>query len=218
MDADDTDLKMQTLVPGTFVALGATMVLMAAVPAAFWFGDVGLLPWSDELRWEELRSQSTQPAAGSLSSDHVSLDRRGCFGPCPTYSVSVFASGRIEFHGLSFVCAKGIQSAQIGGDVANELLGDLESAGFFALTWTPGALIADAPSATTTLVRDGRTHRTERNHGDPHAPRILRRMEQVIDEVAGTARWLPRRIGRDLVCEFADGSRKRVYDLEYPEN
>ncbi len=216
MEADDTDLKIQTLVPRAFVVLGATLVLMAAVPAAFWFNEVGLLPWSAELRWENLRSQSTQPTAGSLSTDQVSLYRQGCFGPCPIYTVSVFASGRIEFEGSAFVCAKGLQSAQIERDVANKLLGDLESAGFFALTWTPGALIADAPSATTTLVRQGRTHRTERNHGDPHAPRILRRMEKVIDEIAGTARWLPIRIDGELICEFADGSRKRVYDLEYP--
>jgi len=216
MEADDTDLKIQTLFPRTFVVIGATLVLMAAVPAAFWFADVALLPWSDELRWEELRSRSTQSAAGSRPGDHVSLLRQGCFGLCPIYTVSVFASGQIEFNGLAFTCAKGKQSAQIERDVANELLGDLEDAGFFALAWARGALIADAPSATTTLVRNGRTHRTERNHGDPLAPRVLRRMEQVIDEVSGTARWLPRRIGRELVCEFADGSRKRVHDLEYP--
>jgi hypothetical protein len=42
-------------------------------------------------------------------------------------------------------------------------------------------------------------------------------MENAIDEVAGSARWLPRRAGHDLNCEFPDGSRQRPYDLEFPK-
>jgi hypothetical protein len=47
---------------------------------------------------------------------------------------------------------------------------------------------------------------------------LLINMQSAIDDVAGSGRWLPQRIGRDLICELPDGSRKRVYDLEYPES
>lgn len=43
-------------------------------------------------------------------------------------------------------------------------------------------------------------------------------MERAVDEVAGTARWLPRRIGQELFCDFPDGSRKRIYDVEFPKD
>lgn len=214
MDTESPDSEPQTLPTSTFVLLGATLALMGAVPAAFWLADSGLLPWSSEWQWTQLRREVTPSPSEFAEEDFVSLERQGCFGFCPVYEVRVFASGYVRFTGISFVCAKGLQVAQIEPALAGDLLHDLAAAGFAELTWTQGSLIADASSASVTLSRGDSRHRLENSHGDPNAPRVLRRMERAIDEVAGTQRWLPRYVGHDKVCELPDGSRRPIQELE----
>jgi Domain of unknown function (DUF6438) len=217
MNPSEPDPAPPMLAPATFVVLGATLALMAMVPAALWFAETGLLPWSRELHWLEQRQRIEPPASRFEAGDFVSLQREGCFGACPVYEIRVFETGRVQFTGIAFVCAKGVHETQIDAALSRDLLGDLLGGGLLELTWEPGALIADAPSAYITWSRGQASHRIERHHGDPRAPRLLVSMERAIDEVAGSDRWLPKRIGGDLICEFPDGSRKRLYDLEFPK-
>jgi hypothetical protein len=201
--------------PAGFMVLGATLTLLAAVPLAFWLADAELLPWASELRWNQLRQGVT--AAPMADDDQVILERAGCFGACPVYEVRIYATGLVQFTGVSFVCEKGAHTAQIDPVLARDLLSDLNGGGFRELAWNTGALLADAPSTFTTLVRGGHSLRLERLFADTNAPRLLVRMEETIDTVAGSARWRAKRIGRDWFCDRPDGSQVRLYDLEHPK-
>jgi hypothetical protein len=198
------------LAPSTFVILGATLACIGLVPAAFWLADESLLPWAEELRWDQLRSTENAPEPGDGS---VELWRTGCFDSCPSYSVKVDASGRVDFYGMAYTCESGARSAEISPAIARELISDIAEAGFFDLSWNQGNYIADASDSTIEL-RHGGQRRSLPNIGmDSNAPRLLRKISGAIDSVAGTQRWLPFRemeaggAGRERFCRLPDGSR-----------
>ncbi|HVZ31577.1 MAG TPA: DUF6438 domain-containing protein, partial [Polyangiaceae bacterium] len=60
------------------------------------------------------------PAAGTPidAGTLVTLDRSLCFGPCPSYFLSIAGDGTVTYQGRSYVNVKGSASAQIAsGDV-----------------------------------------------------------------------------------------------------
>jgi hypothetical protein len=193
------------LTPGVFVVLAAVLACMAAVPAAFWLADESLLPWAEELRWDKLRAADDRgraPAPGS-----VELTRSGCFGSCPIYSVRLSTTGRVEFEGVAFVCAEGVQSATIPAAQARELIADIADAGFFDIAWNQGGFIADASDSAVVLQYLGRRRSLPNIDADSNSPRLLRRIAREIDEVSGTRRWLPRLEHGRRIC--ADGAAPR---------
>jgi hypothetical protein len=202
------------LAPCVFTILSASLVCLALVPAAYWLADESLLPWPEEFRWEQLRAHQREAAVPVSGS--VQLIRTGCFGPCASYSVTVHTTGQVDFHGYEFVCQPGKHSARIPGAAATELVADIAEAGFLDPSWNKGNYIADATDLTVTLVYGDRSRSLPHIDAESNSPRLLRTVGAAIDEVAGTSRWLPRRIERDLVCEFADGSRKHFYDMQFP--
>jgi hypothetical protein len=199
------------LAPGVFAVLAANLVCLSLVPAAYWLADESLLPWPEEYRWVQLRARQREasvPVTGS-----VQLVRTGCFGPCASYSVTVHTTGQVDFHGYEFVCQPGKHSARIPASAATELVTDIAEAGFLETSWNKGNYIADAMDLTVTLVYGDRSRSLPHIDAESNSPRLLRAVGAAIDEVAGTSRWLPRRIEGDLVCEFGDGTRSLIHDM-----
>jgi hypothetical protein len=211
MDHGHSETGLQTLSASVFVSLAASLTLIALVPAAFWLADHSLLPWQEDLRWTRLRAQLHAPA--TAADDRVVLSRTGCSGWCPIYTVTLLASGRVVFEGEKYVCAKGQHEALVEMELARDLLADLDAAGFFELTWRQGTLIADAASASMRLVHAGRARVLLRELDDRGAPPIVKRMERAIDDVAGTARWLPGLVGYHPYCTLPDGSRRPLREM-----
>jgi hypothetical protein len=191
-----------SLTPAAFVVLAATLACVAALPAAFWLADESLLPWAEELHWDQLRA--TEGGTRAPAPGWVELTRTGCFGSCPSYSVRVATTGRVEFEGFTFVCAEGVQSATIPAAQARELIADIADAGFFDISWNQGNFIADASDSTLVLQYGGRRRSLPDIDADSNSPQLLRKIAREIDDVSGTRRWLPRRAGNRRVC--ADGS------------
>ncbi len=71
----------------------------------------------------------------------------------------------------------------------------------------------DAATSRLVLIRSDIQHSVEHYHGDIAAPRLLDMMEIRVDEVAQTARWLPRRNGSEMVCTLADGTTRPLEEL-----
>lgn len=142
------------------------------------------------------------PKASTSSTDSttaVALERTPCFGSCPVYSLSISRSGVVRFEGKKFVEHAGADSARIPAASVDSLVSELSAAGYFGFAdrYTSGApacgrYATDLPSAITSITDDGRVKRIEHDHGCTDAPRELARLENRIDEVAGTGRWTGR--------------------------
>jgi hypothetical protein len=132
-------------------------------------------------------------AAPSIDADtSITLQRSACFGVCPSYSLSIEGDGVVSYIGASFVKVRGAASSQISSSAVQGLVDDMWSAGYFDLdepspcssTWS------DAPSVITSLTLGERKHRVEHYHGNPCTPEVLTTIEDQIDEIAGSERWL----------------------------
>ena len=176
-----------------------TVALILAAIATIWLlANAGVIPQSfRELRWSLLRrSPAGETASPVPDESFVSLNRTGCFGKCPIYQVTVYASGRVEYAGKGHVCELGPRTALIDSRLAAKLISDLKTAGYFEIDWKPGPLRTDFPTILTRLSTAGNTRTISDDHGDEGVPRVLRRFEDTIDEVAGTDRWL-----RNAACD-----------------
>jgi hypothetical protein len=136
----------------------------------------------------------------------ITLERGPCFGRCPEYTVTMYGSGRIEFDGRRYVCEMGHQSARAPTSEVRRLVAQMLAAGYFELDWTAGPLATNASTVTSSLRHAGQTRQIEHYLGDAGAPRLLKTLEDRIDAVAGTWRWLPEHEEQRRVCREADGT------------
>lgn len=191
------------LVLGTF---GLGLALVWAVE-----GSVVLPSRADEAWFVASRRPITGNDVALDDDTVISLERRMCFGLCPDYTLRLHGSGRVEYVGRHFVCDFGERESTADTLEVRRLVEAMFAAGFNGLTWNPGVLMTDHETVVTTLHHDGRTFRVRHYHGDPGAPRWLSFMEEEIDRVAGSARWLPI-TGEDwrLYCRSAGGQLRPV--------
>ncbi|MEQ1709358.1 MAG: DUF6438 domain-containing protein [Terricaulis sp.] len=123
----------------------------------------------------------------------ISLARSACYGFCPIYTVAITGEGDVTYVGHGFVNVVGEQRATIPrADVAH-LLARFDAIGFDALRNEYRASITDIPTYTIALERNGR-RKVVVDYGGPGAgmPASVRALEDEIDRVAGTARWVLR--------------------------
>ena len=136
-------------------------------------------------------------AAQGVPDDFViKLERTECYGECPVYSVSIDARGNVTYEGTKFVWVLRRQTDRIQVSRVATLLATAERIGFFDLhdnyntisnpdgTWT---FLTDLPTAFVTVTRGGRSKRVRDYLG---APEALKELEHLIDDTAGTKRWI----------------------------
>ncbi len=140
-------------------------------------------------------SPASEPAAAA-DDPAVTLERTPCFGTCPVYTVAISRSGLVRFTGKHHVAQTGEATATIPPARVDSLLAELEAGGYFDFADAYvmdapacGMYATDSPSIITSATRDGTTKTVRHDRGCSGAPRELSRLEQRIDEVAGTARW-----------------------------
>ncbi len=138
------------------------------------------------------------PASAEENAGPVAtLERTPCFGTCPVYQVSIFRDGTVKFVGKQHVKQKGEATVSVSRGAVDSLLAELESAGFFDFadeyvmdSPACGPYATDSPTVITSLATGGRTKRIRHDYGCSGAPAELRPLEQKIDDVAGTSRWI----------------------------
>jgi hypothetical protein len=118
----------------------------------------------------------------------VTLERTSCFGECPVYTVSIDRSGNVAYEGKQSVRVKGHQVERIQASRVAALLETAERIGFFDfLDQYHTVSVTDLPTTIVTIVRDGRSKWVVDYTG---APSGLKDLEEQIDEIAGTKRWI----------------------------
>jgi hypothetical protein len=140
-----------------------------------------------------------EPVAAASQPPVVTLERTPCFGTCPVYQVAISGSGAVRFVGKQHVTQLGEATAEIPAARVDSLLRELEAGGYFgfadAYTMDSpacGRYATDSPTVITSVTAAGRSKTIRHDYGCDAAPQELGRLERVIDEVAGTSRWIGR--------------------------
>lgn len=141
------------------------------------------------------------PESATVPGDFsVTLQRSVCFGPCPAYMVSVDASGLVQYDGARCVAVSDHQESSLPPRRLGQLLAAFEEIDFFALQdiyrnddgyCSPGFF--DGTVISITLRADGMVKTVADWHGcnpEDVAAR-LEAFEERVDELLGTAKWVP---------------------------
>jgi hypothetical protein len=138
----------------------------------------------------------------------ISLTRSACFGDCPNYTVVIHGDGQVRFttdispvsdvdaiH-RQFAQSKGVlvpgthQDRVLPQSVA-DLLAQFQRVGFWGLQDRYEARVTDNPTQIITLEIGGRKKKVVDYVGtEAGMPQSVRDLEDSIDRVAGTARWV----------------------------
>jgi hypothetical protein len=123
----------------------------------------------------------------------IVLTRSVCYGFCPAYSVTITSTGEVSYVGRAFVNVVGEAHAQIAPEEVARLLARFDEIGFERLQDRYRAGVTDLPTFTVTLRRGGRS-KTVLDYGGRMAgmPEAVRALQDEIDRVAGTSRWVLR--------------------------
>jgi hypothetical protein len=203
------------VVGGAFMVTSATLLLQSLFWGTLWLYDAGLLPTPTELQWQQ--SQSSASKSGTAAFDDtasVSIEREDCFGTCPVYRLTLYGSGRIEFVGSRFVCIKGPVTAYVERELVQRLIHGMQENGFFPARNYTSYDVTDNAYVTTTLTNGTRKHTVRHYLGDLSAPRMLRWMEDRVDEVAASHRWIGVREIGGRACPQPDGTTRSIRDGE----
>jgi len=139
----------------------------------------------------------TTPASSGPAFD-VTMHRSGCFGRCPSYSVTILADGAVAFSGERFVGATGPQKGQADPSKLKALQALLADPAFANLSgeYTPanpkncGRWATDAASVSITIGSAPFPRTISHYLGCEGAPAGLRVLEKAIDDAAAVSRWI----------------------------
>lgn len=132
----------------------------------------------------------TPPVVRTDSVVSISLQRSGCFGSCPSYTVTVSTSG-IEFDGGGFVVAAGKHTDTIDPSVVRELAKKFVAADFYSMDEHYSASVTDCPTYILSIDIDGKKKQVLDYMGSwVGMPQVIRELEDEVDEVARTDRWV----------------------------
>ena len=132
----------------------------------------------------------------------ITLQRSTCFGTCPDYTLTISANGDVTFTGRFYVKVKDAKG-KIGLTELRELITAFERASFFSLrnqystkkdgcpeVWT------DNPGVITSIRINGKSKTISHYHGCQGGdgsyiyPKALTELENRIDQIVDTAKWI----------------------------
>ena len=120
----------------------------------------------------------------------ISLERTGCFGSCPSYTVTITCEG-IIFEGSGYVAARGKHLAPVGVSAVQKLAARFEAADFYSMEPKYVANITDNPAYILTISIDGHEKKVEDYVGEQEGmPAVISELEDEVDSFANTKRWI----------------------------
>jgi hypothetical protein len=120
----------------------------------------------------------------------VRMERTGCQGPCLVYTLTLYADGAVQYHGV-FNVPTGTKWRTMPPEQVARLMDEAER----VKAWhcDPERIRRELPGAIITVSRDGKvTRRFEHNDGDPCAPDETITIEGAIDVDARIKSFLER--------------------------
>jgi ankyrin repeat protein len=135
-------------------------------------------------------NHANAPAVRPDSKVAITLRRTGCFGICPSYTVTASTDG-IVFKGEGFVAAFGKHTAQVDADEVRKLAKKFVGADFYSMDGKYEASITDNPGYVLSVEIDGRKKEVIDYVGEwVGMPAVVSELEDEVDSFAQTGRWV----------------------------
>lgn len=116
----------------------------------------------------------------------LSLQRTSCFGACPVYLVEVLTNGTLRFRGERHVKVTEPVELALPPTTLQALFARLDGSAFSGWPDFTTVNSSDAP----TVVLTYRRHTVRHYRGDAAAPPELTQLEDDVDALLGTGRWI----------------------------
>jgi Domain of unknown function (DUF6438) len=144
--------------------------------------------------------ESVPPGQGAPPEKLVTLERTNCLGTCPSYTVTVFTDGKLEYVGRSFVKHKGARAGRVDAAQLAALEQAFKDADYFSLAdkYTKYER-SDNPYCNTSFNLHGRRKAIDHYYGDHSAPAPLVKLEGQIDEIVRIERFIGTDAERDAL-------------------
>ena len=121
----------------------------------------------------------------------ITIERTACYGACPVYSLEITGDGTVTYQGRQFVRVVGRATAMISPEAVRQLVAEFERIHYFDLQNIYTAHITDLPTTTTSIRIGERFKKVVDHYGGPNE---LEKLEDRIDEVAGSDRWVKKQV------------------------
>lgn len=132
----------------------------------------------------------TAPAIRQDSKVTVTLERSGCFGSCPSYTVAVSTTG-IVFDGRGFVVAEGKHTDTADADEVRKLAKRIVETDFYSMDDSYSASVTDMPTYVLTVSIDGNQKQVVDYQGVWEGmPAVITEFEERVDALARTQLWI----------------------------
>lgn len=156
------------------------------------------------------------PEIRKWNSLRMSLERTGCFGACPSYSIEVHGDGTVFYNGNGYVAVLGHHSGQVSEQAVLSMLDAFRAADFFSLRNSYREGVTDNPTFTTSIQFDDHSKKVIDYVGrEVGMPAAVTRLEDTIDRVADSERWTKGDSGTvpALEGESTDFTSQRAADI-----
>ncbi len=136
---------------------------------------------------------TTAPAATVDASNVTIIMRRGpCFGACPQYRLTVRGDGSFDFEGIADVGFIGATSDTMPPEDIQRLVERFDKIGFADLDDFYRCLATDLPTTVTSISRGPGSEKSVSRCALSSAPDSLIALENLIDELTNSQRWVDR--------------------------
>lgn len=118
-----------------------------------------------------------------------SLERKPCYGKCPSFEVKIYDDGLVIYRGKQYVKRLGYYEAQMDSTTLAKIVTRANEVNFFKYQDTypaHGPIITDVPT-TITYMKLGEQTKTINNHHS--SPVSLRRFEKFIEATLEELEW-----------------------------
>jgi ankyrin repeat protein len=131
------------------------------------------------------------PRVTNLAGLVMKLSRSGCFGTCPAYTVEIHGDGTVIYDGEYYVVLTGEHRDHISADQVEQALNAFYAADYFSLKDKYSFSVTDCPTYVTSFELNDISKSVVDYVGlEAGMPQSVSDLENTIDGVAGTAKWI----------------------------
>lgn len=130
------------------------------------------------------------PVPLNASSVVISLERHGCEGPCPVYTITIVGNGTVTYEGYAYVKTVGTRQTRMPETAVIQLLERFRRANFGSAL---GAYIGayDLGDNVLKVGIDGRYYQVVEDSGlKVGLPAAIFKLEEAVDDAAQSHRWI----------------------------
>jgi hypothetical protein len=172
------------------LVISAVVVIFSCVACAHEDNAVVAAPVAPPPKQHTTGAAQQQPR--DLSSVTIHMERKACYGICPSYVVDVTGDGQVSYMGHEFVNVRGAKKGTANPTQVSQLMDAVDQLRLTTLVDAPRCASTDGDQPTVIVaVRDrGATTKVTHDLGNSCYPKELTELESMIDEVANTSQWV----------------------------